>query len=426
MSAIAQDLIRFIDQSPSPAHAIATCQQRLRTAGYQALNADEEWQLQAGKSYFVCRGAGSIIAFSLAAQANAGFRLVCAHTDSPTLKLKPRAAYSSDGLCRIGVEVYGSPILATFADRDLGLAGRVAVQLEGKTEYRLVSIARPILRLPNLAIHLNRDVNDQGLKFNKQTQLPLILGQLQGSADAEQTLLSLIAENAGCSPEQILSMDLNVVDLQAGAIWGAHEEFISDGQLDNLASCHSGLSALLASQAKQQHMVCALFDHEEVGSESASGADGSFLSDTLSRISHALGLTQPQHLQSLSKSFVISADMAHAFHPNHADKYEPCHHVSINQGPVIKHNVNQRYATGLESSARFIQLCKEASVPYQQYSHRSDLGCGSTVGPMVAAQLGVDCVDVGCAMWSMHSIRETAGILDIDYMIRVLTHFYSS
>ncbi len=425
MNANAQDLIRFIDQSPSSAHVVATCQQRLITAGYQALGAEQDWQLTPGQRYFVCRGGGSIIAFRLAEQACAGFRMICAHTDSPTLKLKPRAAFSSNGLLRIGVEVYGSPILASFTDRDLGLAGRIALDQDGVTEYRLVSISRPILRLPNLAIHLNRDVNEQGLKLNKQTQLPLILGGLSEGDDAEQALLGLIAENAKCRPEQILSMDLNVVDLQAGNIWGLKQEFISDSQLDNLASCHSALSALLDSQATQQHIVCALFDHEEVGSETASGADGSFLADTLLRISHALHLSQSQHLQSLSKSFVISADMAHAFHPNHADKYEPCHHVHINHGPVIKHNVNQRYATSLESSTHFVQLCQEAGVPYQQYSHRSDLGCGSTVGPLVAAQLGVNCVDVGCAMWSMHSIRETAGILDIGYMIKVFTHFYS-
>jgi len=422
----AQQLIQFIDQSPSPAHVVATCQQLLQQAGFQALDPTQPWQLSLGKSYYVCRGAGSIIAFRLAPQADASFHMVAAHTDSPTLKLKPKAAYSSDGVLRLGVEVYGSPLLASFADRDLGLAGRVAIKQNNQIRQQLVYLQRPLVRLPNLAIHLNREVNEQGLKFNKQTQLPLILGIQNQSVSAEQSLLHLLAEAANCDAQDIVGMDLNVVDVQAGSVWGAQNEFISDSQLDNLASCHAALTALLQSDVGNQHSVCALFDHEEVGSESASGADGSLLADTLSRISHSLQRDAAQHLQALANSFMISADMAHAFHPNFADRYEPCHHVSINQGPVIKHNVNQRYATDMDSAARFIQLCQQAGVPYQQYSHRSDLACGSTVGPIVAAKLGVACVDVGCAMWSMHSIRETAGILDHGYMIQVLQHFFSN
>lgn len=425
MNSSAQALIDFIDQSPSPAHVVATCQQRLKQAGFQALAANQAWDLQAGQGYYFSRG-GTLIAFKLAQQAAAGFRMVSAHTDSPTLKLKPHAAFSSDGLLRLAVEVYGSPILASFADRDLALAGRVMVRQDGKLQTRLVHFPQPLVRLPNLAIHLNREANEQGLKFNKQTQLPLILGSSQDPQTAEQVLLQLIAQQAQCAAQDIVSMDLNVLDCQPGAVWGAQQEFISDSQLDNLASCYSALSALLEAQSEQlpQHIVCALFDHEEVGSQSAVGADSNLLADTLSRISASLQLSPAQHLQSLADSFMISADMAHALHPNFADKYDPCHHVFINQGPVIKHNVNQRYATSLDSGSRFIQLCQQVEVPYQQYSHRNDLGCGSTVGPIVAAQLGVDCVDVGCAMWSMHSIRETAGILDIAYMTRVLSHFY--
>ena len=424
----AQDLLDFIDASPSPWHAVDTAVQRLSKQGYSALDESQAWQLKAGQRYYVVRGGASIIAFHLG-QKNpneTGFRLVGAHTDSPGLRLKPKAAYATDDLIRIGVEVYGGPILATFTDRDLSVAGRISVRSKNAFDLRLVKLDQPMLRLPNLAIHMNREVNDKGLLLNKQTELPLIFGQCETGVDAEQAFLSQLAQSAHANAADILSFELNVFDTQKGSFWGAKQAFIANSQLDNLASCHAALSALLATENPMATTVCALFDHEEVGSESAAGASGSFLSDVLQRISSSQQLDDDGRLQAMARSFLVSADMAHAYHPNHPSAYEPCHHVLVNHGPVIKTNANHRYASNAESSARFMQLCEAAAVPYQQYAHRTDLGCGSTIGPIVAANLGVPSVDVGSPMWAMHSLRESAGVLDHAYMIAVLSALYRS
>ena len=420
-----QDLLDFIDASPSPWHVVTTSSERLTKAGFKALNESEAWQLETGGRYFVTRGGSSIIAFTIGQNSLpiSGFNMVGAHTDSPGLRLKPHAAFSSDGLIRIGVEVYGGPILATFADRDLSMAGRVNVRIANGFETRLIKFDKPLLRLPNLAIHMNREVNDKGLKFNKQTELPLLFGESANGIEADAQFLGHIAKSIKVEVKDIINFELNVFDTQKGIIWGANQEFIADSQLDNLASCHAALSALLANKKPNNTAICALFDHEEVGSESATGASGSFLADIVELIS--LHLNKEEKLRALANSFFISADMAHAFHPNHAGSYEPCHHVHINKGPVIKTNANQRYATNAESAARFIRLCEHAGVPYQEYAHRTDLGCGSTIGPIVASRLGVASVDVGSPMWAMHSVRESTGVLDHAYMIKVLTTYYS-
>ncbi|MBL8417169.1 MAG: M18 family aminopeptidase [Dechloromonas sp.] len=419
----AQDLLAFIDASPSPWHAVDAVAQRLRQSGFVALREDERWQLTAGGRYYVVRGGSSIIAFVAGGEslAERGFRLVGAHTDSPGLRIKPKPLQAGDGLLRLGVEVYGGPILATFADRDLGLAGRVAVRDGAGASLRLVSFGEPLLRLPNLAIHMNREVNESGLKFNKQTELPLTLGLAGDSGAADGRFHALLAERLAVESGDILSWELAACDTQPGAFWGADKEFIADGQLDNLASCHAGLSALLAVESPGTTNVCAFFDHEEVGSESATGAGGTFISDVLRRIAAIAGLDNEDYRCALARSFFISADMAHAYNPNFPAAYEPCHRVAVNGGPVIKINANQRYSTGADSAARFIMLCEKAGVPYQHYAHRTDLGCGSTIGPIVAASLGVASVDVGSPMWAMHSIRESAGVLDHGYMVAALS-----
>lgn len=418
----ARDLLAFIDASPSPWHAVATAAERLNQQGFEALSEVESWQLKAGGRYFVARN-GSIIAFVVGQQSpvSNGLNMIGAHTDSPGLRLKPNAAYSSDGLIRVGVEVYGGPILATFADRDLSLAGQVNVRSKQGFETHLVKFDEPIVRLPNLAIHMNREVNDKGLKFNKQTELPLLFGEGKEGVDADAQFIAHLANKLKVKPADIINFELNVFDTQKGVIWGAHQEFIANSQLDNLASCHAALTAICSSKNPQTTSICALFDHEEVGSESATGANGNFLASIVDRI--CLDFHQEDKLRALAKSFFISADMAHAFHPNFAGSYEPCHHVHVNQGPVIKTNANQRYATDAKSAARFIQLCEQAGVPYQQYAHRTDLGCGSTIGPIIASKLGLASVDVGAPMWAMHSIRESAGVLDHHYMISVLNTF---
>ncbi|MEK9825299.1 MAG: M18 family aminopeptidase [Methylotenera sp.] len=426
--AFAQDLLHFIDASPSPWHAVDTAIAHLKNAGFTELPETDAWQLKAGHSYYVTRGDASIIAFRLGTEAltEKGLRIVGAHTDSPGLRLKPKAAYAGSGFVRIGVEVYGGPILATFTDRDLSIAGRVSVRNQTGHALKLIKFDNALVRLPNLAIHMNREVNEKGLLLNKQNELPLLFGESEAGIAAEQQFLGLIAKQAGVEVEDILTFELNVFDTQKGGFWGAQQEFIANSQLDNLASCHAALSALLAIDKPAATTICALFDHEEVGSESATGASGSFLADVIQRISACSKLSQEEHLRTLAQSFFISADMAHAYHPNFPNAYEPCHHVMVNQGPVIKSNANQRYASNADTAARFINLCERAGVPYQQYAHRTDLGCGSTIGPIIASGLGIATVDVGSPMWAMHSLRESAGVLDQHYMSAVLGEFYKS
>ena len=424
----AQELIAFIDASPSPWHAVASIEQRLQAHGFSRLEEGERWQLAAGGRYYAVRGGASLIAFVLGSLplAASGFRIVGAHTDSPGLRLKPRPALAADGLLRLGVEVYGGPILATFTDRDLSLAGRVVMRTAAGPQTRLLRFDRPLVRLPNLAIHMNREVNEQGLKLNKQTELPLILGLLGKEEDAEARVRTLLADAVQGAAADLLSWELAVHDVQPGCLWGADLEFVASRQLDNLASCHAAIAALTATQAPAATCVAALFDHEEVGSESAAGAGGSFIGDVLARIGLQTGLDDEDRRRALARSFFVSADMAHAYNPNFPAAYEPEHKVRVNGGPVIKTNASQRYSTQAETAARFMGLCEQAGVPCQQYAHRSDLGCGSTIGPIVAAGLGIASVDVGAPMWAMHSARESAGVHDHAWMIAALAAAFAS
>jgi len=424
----AQSLLDFIDASPSPWHAADSAAKQLLSAGFKALDETERWSLETGGKYFVMRGGASIIAFVLGHKplADTGYRIVGAHTDSPGLRLKPRAPHASEGLVRLGVEVYGGPILATFTDRDLSLAGRVNVRTADGFETRLLRIEDPLVRLPNLAIHMNREVNEQGLKLNKQNELPLIFSLTQQGVTPEARFLEYLGSALEVVARDILTWELNLYDTQKGTFWGAGDEFIADSQLDNLSSCHAGLTALLAVDQPEATCVCALFDHEEVGSGSATGAGGSFIEDVLARIGTSVELDEEARRCAFARSFFMSADMAHAWHPNFPSAYEPQHRVMVNAGPVIKTNANQRYATGADTAARFMTLCEKAGVPYQQYAHRTDLGCGSTIGPIIAARLGMASVDVGSPMWAMHSLRESAGVLDQGYMIAALTEGFKN
>ena len=421
--AIAQDLLDFIDASPSPWHAVQTCEKRLQLAGFKPLHEIDRWNLAPGDRRYVVRGGASIIAFVIGYQSPAekGLRLIGAHTDSPGLRIKPKPAEDAQGMVRLGVEIYGGPILATFADRDLSLAGRVNVRTANGFSTRLVHFTEPLLRLPNLAIHMNREVNEIGLKFNKQTELPLLLGVSDVDAKADDRFRQPIAQQLGVEASDLLTWELNAYDTQKGSFWGVDREFIANSQLDNLASCHAALNALLATTNPVATCLCAFFDHEEVGSESAAGAGGSFVSDVILRLAASAGLDTEDQRRMLARSFFISADMAHAWQPNFPAAYEPSHRVLVNAGPVIKSNSNQRYSTNADTAARFMAICEQVGVPYQQYAHRTDLGCGSTIGPIVAARLGIPSVDVGSPLWAMHSIRESAGVLDHRYMTAALT-----
>jgi aspartyl aminopeptidase len=421
-----RDLLAFIDASPSPWHAAAEAAGRLQVAGFVALDETASWSLLPGGKYFVIRGGSSLIAFVVGQKpaATTGLRLLGAHTDSPVLRLKPHAAHRADGMLRLGVEVYGGPILASFTDRDLGLAGRVMVRTANGIESILLRTDGAVARLANLAMHMNREVNEGGLKLNKQTELPLLFSIDDDGAAPDDVFAAFLGQQMGVPAATILAWDIGVFDVQPGSLWGPQREFLANSQLDNLASCHAGLSALLATSEPDATCVLGLFDHEEVGSTSASGAGGSFLSDVIARLVTGPGTADDLRQRVLARSFFISADMAHAWHPNFPAAYEPSHRVLVNAGPVIKINANQRYSTGADTAARFIELCEKAGVPYQRYAHRTDLGCGSTIGPILAAQLGVPSVDVGCPMWSMHSARESAGVVDHSYMTAVLQTFF--
>ena len=424
-----QDLLNFIDDSPSAFHAVKSIEERLQPFGFECLDEKQKWNLNKEGRYYVIRDDSSIIFFVVGKDtlSETGYKILGAHTDSPGLKIKPKPVKNEHGLLRLGVEVYGGPILATFTDRDLSLAGRISYKTtDGKVDSQLIKFEQALLRLPNLAIHMNRNVNEQGLKLDKQNELPLIIASAVEEQLSTNYFSSLLAKQAGLDADAILSWELNVYDTQKGVFWGDDNQFYTNSQLDNLASCHAGLQAILdeAILKSGNTQICAFFDHEEIGSESTKGADGCFLSDILKRIALATDVEQEDYQRALASSFMISADMAHAYQPNFPSAYEPEHKVMVNKGPVVKINANQRYSSESISDAQFMQWCEQANVPYQKYSHRTDIPCGSTIGPMTSAILGIRSVDVGNPMWAMHSIRESAGVEDHSYMIQVLKRFF--
>jgi aspartyl aminopeptidase len=363
-----------------------------------------------------------------------GFRILGAHTDSPNLRLKPRADRSNNGYRQVAVEVYGGVLLHTWLDRDLSLAGRVTIQGEaGQMETVLLDFARPLMRVPNLAIHLYREINEQGLKLNAQQHLAPILGLEDGPAALDLVSNELRAQGfAHATPDRILGFDLMAYDTQPSGVSGARGEFIHAPRLDNLASCHASICALVeppegVNKLPNFTRVVVLYDHEEVGSRSAHGAAGTLLGDCLERIVTGFKGGAPQGLQrAVSASTLVSVDMAHAVHPNYADRHEPGHHPVIGGGPVIKVNANQAYASDATTVGMFASLCARVGVTPQHFASRSDLACGSTIGPISAARVGVRTVDVGNPMLSMHSCREMAGTADVEPMIQVLSAFFEA
>ncbi len=417
-----QDLCDFIQASPSPYHCVESCVARLHSAGFTELAEKDVWQhLRPGDRHFIVRD-GTIVAWHMGTHPipEAGFRLVGAHTDSPNFRLKPRPEYIREGYRQWGVEVYGGVLEYTWFDRDLGLSGRAILRgPNGTTVLRNLRIDRPIARIPSLAIHLNRDVRTSGFLPNAQQHLPPVLGLFE--QDAPNTLASLVSQALDIDPADFLGGDLMLHDIQVPVVGGIHNEFVFAPRLDNQASCFTALEALVS----QTETVAAttgivLFDHEEVGSTSSSGAGGQLLVRILNRVLAAAEVQAPGGLARASaQSLVISADMAHGVHPNYADRHDPNHKPTLNGGVVIKSNANQRYSTNAETAAR-VQLAAEAEgVSVQSFITRTDLACGTTIGPLASAELGVRSVDIGAAMLSMHSIREQTGAADVDAMIQV-------
>ncbi|WP_460527272.1 M18 family aminopeptidase [Flindersiella endophytica] len=414
-SAVADDLGAFIDVSPSPFHAVAEAGRRLATAGFTQLNETDRWPREPGR-YYVIRG-GSLVAWSTAhldgATSSLGpatpFRIVGGHTDSPNLRVKPNADAARAGWQVLDVEPYGGPLLNSWLDRDLGMSGRVSVRAEGGPTELLLTVDRPVARVPQLAIHLDRSVRE-GLVLNPQQHLDPVWGIGTGPGDLD----AFIAKELGIDADSIVAYDLMLHSVEPARRIGREGELLAAPRLDNLCTAYAATRALVAAvQAPTTPVpVIVLFDHEEVGSVSERGAASTLLPSVLERIVLAAGGDREDLLRARAGSVVASGDMAHATHPNYSERHEPQHHIQINAGPVVKLNQNLRYATDSRGVGLFAQACGQAGVPLQRYAHRADLPCGSTVGPITSASTGITTVDVGAAQLSMHSARELTGALD--------------
>lgn len=409
------DLRAFVDASPSPFHAVAEMVRRLSDGGFTPLDERDRWTLAPGAQHYVVRDGGSVIAFRVgsAPLPDAGVRLVGTHTDSPTFKVRPRYEGVRAGLRTIGVEPYGGLLAHTWLDRELTVAGRLALR-DGTLP--LVLLPGGPVRLPSLAIHLDRAVRE-GLKLDPQTQLVPLWGAEDGPS-----LLEVLAEQVGVAVGDVLGHDLVLADTQPSAATGADGDWVAAPRLDNLGSCHSATLALLAADPAPHTQLLVANDHEEVGSGSMEGARGSFLEDVLARLVAATGSTDPQDLHvTVARSHLVSADMAHAQHPNHAERHEPAHTPRLGGGPVLKLNANQSYATDARSGGWFAARCADAGVPLQHFVTRADLPCGSTIGPLTAMRLGLSTVDVGSPLLGMHSCRELGSARDVPLMVRAMT-----
>jgi len=422
---IVQGLLDFIKKSPTPFHVVQNMVAILQGAGFQRLREKDVWNMQAVSKgrYFITRNDSSIVAFELSQDiCKQGIVMLGAHTDSPCLKVKPNPEMVNHGYFQLAVEVYGGALLNPWFDRDLSLAGRVSFLDEsGQVRSCLLDFEKAVAVIPSLAIHLDREANDKRA-INKQKHLPpVVMKCADKDVSFDAILLQLLHKQgeSALKPVKILAHELSFYDVQAPAITGLHDEFISSARLDNLLSCYIGLMALLDQKALQNTLlVCN--DHEEVGSMSAAGAQGTLLKSVLSRLSgNEEGLSRM-----MASSSMVSVDNAHAVHPNFSDKHDANHGPLINDGPVLKINANQRYASNSETSALFKHCCDKAGVPVQSFVVRSDMGCGSTIGPIAASELGVSTVDIGVPTFAMHSIREMAGCKDIDYLYRILLQYF--
>ena len=419
----ADDLCAFIDASPSPFHAVATAADRLVVAGFTELDAAAGWPAKVG-SAFVRRG-GSLITFVSPRKIadGAGFRIVGAHTDSPNLRIKEQPDSGTAGWRQLLANPYGSPLLTSWLDRDLGLSGRVVCRApQGITEHLLL-IDEAILRVPHLAIHLDRESATSGLRPDPQRHLNPVWGT--GSRPEAGDFLSFVADRAGVQPDDVLGFDLMTHVVGASTRIGIDGDMVSASRLDNLCSSHAGVRALIdaADSGSDQVIVLVLFDHEEVGSSSERGAASTWLIQVLERVALAVGRDREGFLRMLASSVCASSDMAHATHPNHPDRHEPNHWILPGAGPVLKVNHNLRYATDGRGAALFALACEQAGVPLQRYVHRADLPCGSTIGPITASALGVTTVDVGAPQLAMHSARELMSAYDPQLLARALTAF---
>lgn len=427
-------LLKFLDASPVNFLAARNIACELEQNGYRRLDPQQPLgELKAGDKVYVTKNDSSVYAFHLGRKplAETGFHMICAHSDSPTFRVKPHAEMTGEGgLVRLNTEVYGGPILSTWFDRPLTLAGRVIVR--GKDamspETMLMHVRRPLLQISNLAIHFNRQVND-GVKLSKQKDMLPLLGLINDELEQGNLLMNVIVEELSkqrpVSHEDILDFDLYLADTQPACTFGVHDEFISSGRLDDLSMCFAGLEALIAAPESDTTQVLAIFDNEETGSQTKQGAGSPFLASMLMRIARQQSGSEEAYWQAVERAFMISADNAHAFHPNYAEKYDPTNHPMLGGGPAIKFNASQKYASDAVSAAIFAEICRKAGVPCQRFVNHSDVAGGSTLGNILASTVPLCGVDMGNAILGMHSCRETGSVADHEYCVRAFTEFYS-
>ena len=428
-----QRLLNFLDASPVNFLAVKNICAELEQAGYRRLDPRLPLgPMKAGDRLFVTKNDSSVYAFQIGRKplADAGFHMICAHCDSPTFRIKPNAEINCEGgIVKLNTEVYGGPIMSTWFDRPLTIAGRVIVRGADalSPQTRLIHVRRPLLQISNLAIHFNRQVND-GVKLSKQKDMLPILAIINDELERGNLLVNIILEELGkespVKAADILDFDLYLADATPACTFGVHDEFISSGRLDDLSMCFAGLEALLASSASDVTKVLAIFDNEETGSQTKQGAASPFLATLLQRIALAQSGTEEALYQAIERAFMISADNAHAWHPNYSDKYDPTNHPVLGGGPVIKFNAAQKYASDAASAAVFAELCREAGVPCQRFVNHSDVAGGSTLGNILASSIPLCGVDMGNPILAMHSCRETGAVADHNYCVQAFTKFF--
>lgn len=426
-------LLSFLDASPVNFLAVKNLTEELQQHGYRRIDTTEALgTVKAGDKFFVTKNDSSIYAFQIGRKplAETGFHMICAHCDSPTFRIKPHAEIDCEGgIVKLNTEVYGGSIMSTWFDRPLTLAGRVIVKSKDvmTPTTLLLHVKRPLLQISNLAIHFNRQVND-GVKLSRQKDVLPILGIINDELEKGNLLMNIILEELNkqqtVAREDILDFDLYLADATPACTFGAHNELISSGRLDDLSMCFAGLEALLASQPTDTTQVLAIFDNEETGSQTKQGAGSPFLSYMLKRIALAQGGTEEAYYQAVERAFMISADNAHAWHPNYSEKYDPTNHPMLGGGPVIKFNAAQKYASDAYSASVFAGLCKKAGVPCQRFVNHSDVAGGSTLGNILASSIPLRGVDMGNAILAMHSCRETGSTADHEFCVKVFTQFY--
>ncbi len=418
----AEKLLKFIEKSPSCFHVIANMKEELENAGFQKLSENQVWKLKENGKYYVTRNGSSIIAFKIPKKEFTGFHIMASHSDAPSFKIKENPEMDVDKkYTKLNVEKYGGMLCAPWFDRPLSVAGRIMVEEENHIRTVLVDVDKDLLMIPNLAIHMNREANE-GYKYNAQVDmLPLY-----GDENAKGGFKKLIADAAGVDEKKVIASDLFLYNRQKSSIWGASEEFVSSAKLDDLQCAYSSLQGIVHSEVKNTVAVHCVLDNEEVGSGTKQGAASTFLKDTLMRINHALGRTEEEYQIALASSFMLSADNAHAVHPNYSNKSDPTNRPYLNGGIVIKHSANQKYTTDAVSCAVMKMICNKAKVPYQMFTNRSDMLGGSTLGNISTTQVAINTVDIGVAQLAMHSPYETCGIKDTAYLMKVAEMFFGS